>query len=154
MGRARGRRMDDTLPAPKERQSEPPVGELGLVRWSVERPRRERALGAEPGYPEGTLIGHKFVVGAMLGRGGSSQVFRAHGHTIGRPVAMKIQTRAASEDQDLRSRFLRESRLLAALDHPSVVRVYEVGLLPDGTLACAPRAQGESVSLVPWTGES
>jgi serine/threonine protein kinase len=137
MGRARGRRMDDTLPAPKERQSEPPVGELGLVRWSVERPRRERALGAEPGYPEGTLIGHKFVVGAMLGRGGSSQVFRAHGHTIGRPVAMKIQTRAASEDQDLRSRFLRESRLLAALDHPSVVRVYEVGLLPDGTLACA-----------------
>lgn len=125
-----------TLPFPQS--SEPAAPTQGLVHWTVERPTGE-AMGVriDEGFPEGTLIGRKYVVGQLLGRGGTAYVFRAHGHTIGRPVALKIQSHAASEDIGLRARFLRESRLLASIDHPSVVRVYEVGLLPDGSLACA-----------------
>jgi hypothetical protein len=62
-----------------------------------------------------------------LGTGGMGQVFLAEDETLGRRVAIKmIAVRWAGEGA-ARSRFLREARAMAGLDHPHVVRIYGFG---------------------------
>src|SRR5204862_2439444 len=61
-----------------------------------------------------------------LGRGGTSVVYRAEHVRLGRPAAVKL-LRATVGPADQRDRFLRESKLAASLDHPSIVPVYDAG---------------------------
>jgi serine/threonine-protein kinase len=61
-----------------------------------------------------------------IGRGGTSIVYRAEHVRLGRPAALKLLTPALGE-ADFTDRFLRESRLAASLDHPSIVPVYDAG---------------------------
>ncbi len=68
-----------------------------------------------------TLIGH-------LGSGGMGTVFRAHDDALGRAVAIKV-LRAHGPARD--TALLREARAMAALSHPNIVEVFEVG-----TAAC------------------
>ncbi len=58
-----------------------------------------------------------------LGRGGMGVVFAAHDPRLDRPVAIKVLRRTDREDTRLR----REARVLARLDHPNIVAVYDVG---------------------------
>jgi len=71
------------------------------------------------------LFGYR--VEALLGRGGMSVVYRAHDLALDRKVALKLLAPEFSEDQRFRSRFLRESRVAASLDHPNVIPIYEAG---------------------------
>ncbi|HTR55666.1 MAG TPA: serine/threonine-protein kinase [Kofleriaceae bacterium] len=75
----------------------------------------------DPGYQLGALIGH----------GGMGEVVAAHDQRIGRDVAVK-RIRAKAPSPDVVTRFLREARIQARLDHPSIVPVYEVGTEADG----------------------
>jgi tRNA A-37 threonylcarbamoyl transferase component Bud32 len=59
--------------------------------------------------------------------GGMSLVYRAEHATLGRKVAIKFLDPRLSEDEDFRKRFLRESRLAAALYHPNIVPIYDAG---------------------------
>src|SRR5207244_11550008 len=61
----------------------------------------------------------------QLGRGGTSVVYRAEHVRLGRPAALKLL--ASHGQADHRERFLRESKLAASLDHPSIVPVYDAG---------------------------
>src|SRR5436190_22023914 len=70
-----------------------------------------------------------------LGRGGTSVVYRAEHVRLGRRAALKLLTPAFGE-ADFSDRFLRESRLAASLDHPSIVPVYDAGE-QDGVLYIA-----------------
>src|SRR5205814_10435956 len=72
-----------------------------------------------------TEIGGYRIVEA-IGRGGTSVVYRAEQLRLGRPAALKLLTATLGES-DFRDRFLRESRLAASLDHPSIVPVYDAG---------------------------
>jgi serine/threonine protein kinase len=56
-----------------------------------------------------------------------SLVYRAEHATLGRKVAIKFLDPRLSEDEDYRKRFLRESRLAAALYHPNIVPIYDAG---------------------------
>ena len=71
------------------------------------------------------LFGYR--VDALLGRGGMSVVYRAHDLALERKVALKLLAPELAEDERFRSRFLRESRMAASLDHPNVVPIYEAG---------------------------
>ena len=63
---------------------------------------------------------------ALIGRGGMGEVFRAFDGRLRRSVALK-QIRREAASQDLaRRRFRREARLAARLDHPGIVKVYDV----------------------------
>jgi predicted Ser/Thr protein kinase len=73
----------------------------------------------------GTVIGGYRIVEA-LGRGSTSIVYRAEQVRLGRPAALKLFTPVLGNDQ-FRQRFLRESKLAASLDHPSIVPVYDAG---------------------------
>jgi serine/threonine-protein kinase len=73
----------------------------------------------------GTDVGGYRIV-EPLGRGGTSVVYRAEHVRLGRQAALKLLT-AGADEPDFRERFLRESRLAASLDHPSIVPVYDAG---------------------------
>jgi ABC-type transport system substrate-binding protein/sugar lactone lactonase YvrE len=73
-----------------------------------------------------------------LGRGGMGVVYLAESLHLGRKVALKVLPPEVSDDERYRSRFLRESRLAASLDHPNVVPIYDAGE-HDGRLYLAMR---------------
>ena len=70
---------------------------------------------------------------AVAGRGGMGVVFRATQLALQRSVALKAITPELAADTDFRERFQRESLLVASIDHPNVIPIYEAGEL-DGTL--------------------
>jgi serine/threonine protein kinase len=70
---------------------------------------------------------------AVAGRGGMGVVFRATQLALQRSVAFKAITPELAADTDFRERFQRESLLVASIDHPNVIPIYEAGEL-DGTL--------------------
>jgi Tol biopolymer transport system component len=63
----------------------------------------------------------------MLGAGGMGEVYRAHDHRLGRDVAVKVLPAVWVSDADRRERFEREARAVAALNHPNIVAVHDVG---------------------------
>lgn len=62
-----------------------------------------------------------------LGEGGMGIVFAAHDATLDRRVAVKIVRPRGSAGDEARARFEREVRVVAGLDHPSIVRIFDVG---------------------------
>jgi hypothetical protein len=71
----------------------------------------------------GDVLDEKYEIGELLARGGMADVHRAHDVGRDRPVAVKAMR---VDTGDLR-RFARESRVLAELDHPNLVRLIDVG---------------------------
>ncbi|RMG07992.1 MAG: serine/threonine protein kinase [Planctomycetota bacterium] len=68
-----------------------------------------------------------FVVERLIAQGGMGAVFRARHTDTGEPVALKILLPEARQSEVRRRRFRREAELLAALDHPGIVRVLAHG---------------------------
>jgi serine/threonine protein kinase len=81
-------------------------------------------MSAELG--DGQTFGMYHIVG-VAGSGGMGVVYRAEQRSLGRIVALKVIRPEVSEAGDYRARFLREARLAAAVDHPHVVSVFDVG---------------------------
>jgi serine/threonine-protein kinase len=73
----------------------------------------------------GTRIG-PFTIQSLLGAGGMGEVYRAHDSTLDRDVAIKILPEVWLADPDRRTRFDREARLLASLNHPHIGAIYGV----------------------------
>lgn len=80
----------------------------------------------------GDVVAGKYRIDSTIGQGGMGVVLGAFDQSLGRPVAIKFlhPSRAASEATTLR--FGREARAAAAIKSEHVVRVYEVGQLPNG----------------------
>jgi serine/threonine-protein kinase PpkA len=71
------------------------------------------------------------VIG-QIGRGGMATVYRARQTLLDREVALKVMSPQLAQDPVYAQRFLQEARMLAALNHPHVVPVYDVGVTPEG----------------------
>ena len=74
----------------------------------------------------GTRLGSYEIV-SPLGAGGMGEVYRARDERLGRDVAIKVLPSHVSDDPELRQRFEREARTLAALSHPHICAVFDVG---------------------------
>ena len=75
----------------------------------------------------GPVIGHYRVL-EKIGSGAMGDVFRARDERLGRDVALKLIRPASSDNPDHLRRFELEARAAAALNHPNIVAVYDVGL--------------------------
>ena len=73
-----------------------------------------------------TAIGGYRVV-RLLGKGGMAEVYEVEDGSLGSRYALKLFTYARGEMESARARFFAEGRLLAKLDHPRLVRVYDIG---------------------------
>lgn len=69
----------------------------------------------------------RYEVKSELGRGGMATVYRAFDPRFDREVAIKVLPREMMHDPQFRSRFDREIKMIAQLEHPSIVPVYDVG---------------------------
>ena len=63
----------------------------------------------------------------QIGQGGMAVVYRAHDERLDRRVALKVLAPALAADTAFRTRFIRESRAAAAVDHPNIIPVYDAG---------------------------
>ena len=77
--------------------------------------------------PAGQRIADRYVVVDSLGAGGMGVVYRARDEKLGRHVAVKMLPADRVGDAAARERLLREARAAANLEHPGIVRVYDVG---------------------------
>ena len=92
---------------------------------------------------EGDVVGNRFRIEGVLGRGGMGVVFAATHVSLGTPVALKWLPEAG--DPTARERLRREARALVALDHPRVVRVLDVELVADAAWLVMERLEGETL---------
>src|SRR5204862_4818141 len=74
----------------------------------------------------GTRLGPYEIVGA-IGAGGMGEVYRAHDSRLGRDVAIKVLPSGFSADPDRLHRFEQEARAAAALNHPNILAIYDIG---------------------------
>jgi eukaryotic-like serine/threonine-protein kinase len=74
----------------------------------------------------GTKLG-PYEILAPLGKGGMGEVYRAKDTRLGREVAIKVLPDRLSGDASALARFEREARVLAALSHPNILTIFDVG---------------------------
>jgi eukaryotic-like serine/threonine-protein kinase len=117
--------------------------------WSL-RGRDNLPLPADPTrgqrIPVGSIVAGKYHVSAPIGRGAWSTVYGAIQQPMQRDIALKVAG-GGTDDPVLRARFAREAKFLATIDHPNVVKVYELGWLETGPAAIAmERLHGETLA--------
>ena len=83
-------------------------------------------MAGTPDPRVGTDLG-SYHIEAVVGRGGMGVVYRAVDRNLDRRVALKLIAPLVADDEAFRSRFLRESKMAAAIDHPNILPVYEAG---------------------------
>ncbi|MFP5289292.1 MAG: serine/threonine-protein kinase, partial [Thermoanaerobaculia bacterium] len=109
------------------------------------------ARGPAERYRPGDLVADRYRLSEPLGRGGFSQVFLAFDTKLDREVALKILRSLPSRDlptlsDEQASRFLREARMVARLDHPHIVPVYDAGVEDGVPWIAMKRVLGEPLS--------
>ncbi len=77
-------------------------------------------------------VDNKYRIEQLLGRGGMGAVYRARDMRLDRLVALKVVRAELLGDPEARRRFRREAQIVARLQHPSIVAVYDYGTFPDG----------------------
>jgi eukaryotic-like serine/threonine-protein kinase len=100
------------------------AGEFGEnpVFASVARPKSGPSAPGTPWFP-GTRLGPYEII-AAIGAGGMGEVYRAHDARLSRDVAIKTLPPAFTDDPGRLTRFRREARLLASLNHPNIAAIY------------------------------
>jgi eukaryotic-like serine/threonine-protein kinase len=71
----------------------------------------------------GTKLG-SYEVTAQIGAGGMGEVYQAHDTKLGRDVAIKVLPEAFAHDPERLSRFQREAKMLASLNHPNIATIH------------------------------
>lgn len=118
--------------------------ELVNARWSVDKDGpllqylgREKLLPSEVAEDLITLIGNAQLEGLepqlpglvmlnMIGRGGRGSVYRAWQPSLRRVVAVKVLSKALSDNREYIQRFLREARVASKVQHRNIVRAYDI----------------------------
>ncbi len=124
------------------------IADEGRLRPYVERLQAVKALPAEPGRLAGLMVRDailtqfqaeqllagkwrgfqvgKYKILEKLGHGGMGTVYLAEHRFMRRRVALKVLPKSKASDPSSLERFYREAKAVAALDHPNIVRAYDI----------------------------
>jgi serine/threonine protein kinase len=114
----------------------------------------EESLGASltqtlavplPGITKDTLVAGKFRIVGELGRGGMGIVYRAEDTRLKRTVALKFLPPHLAGLEDLKDRFLVEAQAAAALSHPNICVIHEIGEAEDRPFIAMEYVDGETL---------
>ena len=94
--------------------------------------------------PRGARLG-PYEIGELIGRGGMGEVYRGADTRLGRDVAIKILSPHLAGDPASLARFRREARAVAALSHPNIVAVFDVGAEGDTHFVVTELLEGETL---------
>lgn len=89
-----------------------------------------------PDLRAGEVVGH-YRITSLIGRGGMGSVYRARDMRLDRDVALKFLPSALGAEPDAEARALREARAAAALEHPNVCNIHDIGDAGGGRLFIA-----------------
>jgi eukaryotic-like serine/threonine-protein kinase len=92
----------------------------------------------------GTRLAQYEIV-APLGSGGMGEVYRAHDARLERDVAIKVLPQHLALDPDVKARFEREARAVAALSHPGILAIHELAKVGDLSFAVMELLEGETL---------
>jgi serine/threonine protein kinase/Tol biopolymer transport system component len=92
----------------------------------------------------GTRLG-EYEVKSLLGSGGMGEVYRAHDARLGRDVAIKILPPSFSANPDRLRRFEQEARAAAALNHPNILAVFQMGTYEGAPYLVSELLDGETL---------
>ena len=81
----------------------------------------------------GALFAGRYLIAELIGRGGTGTVYAATDTLWSREVALKILRPEVARDARLRRRLRREARAVARIEHPNIVRLFELGEHEDGS---------------------
>ena len=93
----------------------------------------------------GTTISHYEIL-EKIGQGGMGEVFLAQDTSLDRKVALKFLPDELQQDPTARKRFLREAKSAAALDHPYICKIYEVGEAEKKSFISMEYLEGETLT--------
>ena len=86
----------------------------------------------------------RYEITGMLGKGGMGSVYKAFDRLLKRPVAYKVLAESLAKDPSAREQLLAEARAAAALNHPNIVTVYDLGYDGDNAFICMELIEGET----------
>ncbi len=137
-----------TQPPPPNHAPSPPTrtappGNVQATSAAATAPRR---TGKPPQRQQPSTLAGRFQIRAKLGQGGMGQVYQAHDRELDRLVAIKQLLPQLSQHDASAKRFLVEARSVAALNHPNVVQIYDIGEAPQGRYIVMEFVQGESLA--------
>lgn len=92
----------------------------------------------------GQTISHYRII-EKIGAGGMGEVYRARDSRLGRDVAIKVLPSSFAEDAECLRRFEREARALAALNHPNIVALFDIGFHDGSPYLVSELLEGESL---------
>jgi predicted ATPase/serine/threonine protein kinase len=120
------------------------TGAVDRLSLEVMSPAVQR-VRSHPGMEPGRVVSH-YVILDTLGGGGMGVVCRARDERLHRLIALKFLPPHLAADEPAKRRFLLEARAAAALEHPNVCTIFEIGETPDGQLFIAmPLYDGETL---------
>jgi serine/threonine-protein kinase len=93
----------------------------------------------------GTVLAGRYRIEAILGAGGMGVVFAGKHELTGRPVAIKLLQPGLVTDPEVLARFFQEAKASAALNHPNVVDVLDVGTDEDTAYLVLERLEGQAL---------
>lgn len=96
------------------------------------RIRVEQARAEARATLRGSIIAGRYRVVRLIARGSMSRVYEAQQTSVRRPVALKLMSQRFTHDDQAVGRFKREAAVLAQIDHPNVVSVYDIGATEAG----------------------
>lgn len=92
-----------------------------------------RRIRSQPTEYLGTVVGGRYQIRGLLGKGGMGHVFLCLDQTRNMPVALKVLDTRQVRDPKAKARFILEAQSAAKITHPNVIEVHDVGLHSNGT---------------------
>jgi serine/threonine-protein kinase len=93
----------------------------------------------------GTRLADAYDLGTLLGAGGMGEVYRAKDVRLGRSVAIKVLRADATATPERLARFKQEAETAAALNHPNIITIYDIGTVDDTSYIVMEYVEGKTL---------